>query len=85
MMPLGFAIRLISGMMTLAATPPNMVVNSELMRHDIQGSASSASPHGGPHSGMGILYMLVMRTSLVREGEEGKVPDGTQHHADPHP
>ncbi|MCL7667109.1 SLC13 family permease, partial [Klebsiella pneumoniae] len=31
MMPLSFA-GLISGMMTLVATPPNLVVNSELLR-----------------------------------------------------
>lgn len=34
MMPLSFA-GLISGMMTLVATPPNMVVNSELLRNDL--------------------------------------------------
>lgn len=72
MMPLGFA-GLISGMMTLVATPPNMVVNSELMRHDIQGFGFFGfTPMGVMILGMGILYMLLMRTSLVREGEEGK-------------
>ncbi|GJA32326.1 SLC13 family permease [Aeromonas caviae] len=72
MMPLGFA-GLISGMMTLVATPPNMVVNSELMRHDIQGFGFFGfTPMGVIILGMGILYMLLMRTSLVREGEEGK-------------
>lgn len=34
MMPLGFA-GLISGLMTLVATPPNMVVNSELVREGL--------------------------------------------------
>lgn len=34
MMPLSFA-GLISGMMTLMATPPNMVVNNELLRNDL--------------------------------------------------
>ncbi len=55
MMPLGFA-GLISGMMTLVATPPNMVVNSELMRHDIQGFGffgftpmGGADPRAGGH------------------------------------
>ncbi len=72
MMPLGFA-GLISGMITLVATPPNMVVNSELMRHDIQGFGFFGfTPMGVIILGMGILYMLLMRTSLVREGEEGK-------------
>ena len=42
MMPLSFA-GLISGMMTLVATPPNLVVNSELLREDCTASAFSAS------------------------------------------
>lgn len=72
MMPLGFA-GLISGMMTLVATPPNMVVNSELMRHGIQGfSFFGFTPMGLIILVMGIVYMLLMRGSLVREGEEGK-------------
>ena len=50
-----------------------MVVNSELMRHDIQGFGFFGfTPHGVIILGMGILYMLLMRTSLVREEEEGK-------------
>ncbi len=36
MMPLSFA-GLISGMMTLVATPPNPVVNSELLREGLHG------------------------------------------------
>lgn len=40
MMPLSFA-GLISGMMTLVATPPNLVVNSELQREGLQGLAFS--------------------------------------------
>ncbi|HDX8615210.1 TPA: SLC13 family permease [Aeromonas dhakensis] len=72
MMPLGFA-GLISGMMTLVATPPNMVVNSELMRHDIHGFGFFGfTPMGVIILVMGILYMLLMRTSLVRDEEEGK-------------
>ncbi|WP_429035797.1 SLC13 family permease [Aeromonas media] len=72
MMPLGFA-GLISGMMTLVATPPNMVVNSELMRHDIQGFGFFGfTPMGMLILGLGVLYMLLMRNRLVREGEEGK-------------
>ncbi len=43
MMPLSFAA-LISGMMTLVATAPNLVVNSELERHGVRRvSVSSAS------------------------------------------
>jgi di/tricarboxylate transporter len=72
MMPLGFA-GLISGMMTLVATPPNMVVNSELMRHGIHGFGFFGfTPMGLIILVMGIIYMLLMRGSLVREGEEGK-------------
>ncbi|BBS86223.1 SLC13 family permease [Aeromonas media] len=72
MMPLGFA-GLISGMMTLVATPPNMVVNSELMRHDIQGFGFFGfTPMGVLILGLGVIYMLLMRHRLVREGEEGK-------------
>ncbi|TFF73609.1 SLC13 family permease [Aeromonas taiwanensis] len=72
MMPLGFA-GLISGMMTLVATPPNMVVNSELMRHDIHGFGFfSFTPMGVIILVMGSLYILLMRTSLVRDEEEGK-------------
>ena len=72
MMPLGFA-GLISGMMTLVATPPNMVVNSELMRHGIQGFGFFGfTPMGVLILGLGVIYMLLMRHRLVREGEEGK-------------
>ena len=72
MMPLGFA-GLISGMMTLVATPPNMVVNSELMRHDIQGfGLFGFTPMGVLVLGLGVIYMLLMRNRLVREGDEGK-------------
>ncbi|MDM5092442.1 SLC13 family permease [Aeromonas rivipollensis] len=72
MMPLGFA-GLISGMMTLVATPPNMVVNSELMRHGIHGFGFFGfTPMGVLILGLGVIYMLLMRNRLVREGEEGK-------------
>ena len=42
MMPLSFA-GLISGMMTPVATPPNPVVNSELLREGLHGFSFSAS------------------------------------------
>ena len=46
MMPLSFA-GLISGMMTLVATPPNLVVNSELLREGYHGfSFFSVTPIG---------------------------------------
>ncbi|MGY3866453.1 SLC13 family permease [Aeromonas bivalvium] len=71
MMPLGFA-GLISGMMTLVATPPNMVVNSELVRHGIPGFGFfSFSPMGLLILLLGIAYMLLMRGSLARDVQAG--------------
>ncbi|EOT8832499.1 SLC13 family permease [Escherichia fergusonii] len=61
MMPLSFA-GLISGMMTLVATPPNLVINSELLREGFHGfSFFSVTPIGLVVLVFGILYMLVMR------------------------
>ena len=67
MMPLSFA-GLISGMMTLVATPPNLVVNSELLREGLQGfSFFSVTPIG--------LVMLVMRF-MLKGDESEQVRDG---------
>lgn len=64
MMPLSFA-GLISGMMTLVATPPNLVVNSELLREGLHGfSFFSMTPLGVVVLALGIVYMLVMRFML---------------------
>ncbi|MCC8380530.1 SLC13 family permease [Xenorhabdus sp. PB30.3] len=64
MMPLGFA-GLISGMMTLVATPPNMVVNSELVREGLQGFGFfSITPIGILVLLAGIIYMLFVRRWL---------------------
>ncbi len=73
MMPLSFA-GLISGMMTLVATPPNLVVNSELVREGLQGfSFFSVTPIGLVVLLLGIGYMLIMRFALKGEkNEEGK-------------
>ena len=64
MMPLSFAA-LISGMLTLVATAPNLVVNAELVR---QGEAGfhffSVTPFGLPVLVLGILYMLFARRWL---------------------
>ena len=61
MMPLSFAA-LISGMMTLVATPPNMVVNSELVRDGVRGFGFFAvTPVGIIVLALGIGYMLVAR------------------------
>src|SRR5262245_26480070 len=64
MMPLSVAA-LISGMITLVATAPNLVVNSELVRHGERGfHFFSFTPFGLPILGLGILYMLVARRWL---------------------
>lgn len=68
MMPLSFA-GLISGMMTLVATPPNMVVNSELLREGLEGFAFfSVTPLGLVILGCGIVYMLLVRFMLKATG-----------------
>lgn len=73
MMPLSFA-GLISGMMTLVATPPNLVVNSELLREGLHGfSFFSVTPLGVVVLALGIVYMLVMRFMLKGDtpGQQG--------------
>ncbi|MEK9497437.1 SLC13 family permease [Photorhabdus sp. P32] len=61
MMPLSFA-GLISGMMTLVATPPNMVINSELIREGLSGfKFFSITPIGVLILFAGIGYMLIAR------------------------
>ncbi len=64
MMPMSFAA-LISGMMTLVATAPNLVVNAELMR---QGEAGfgffTITPFGVAVLVLGTAYMLVARRWL---------------------
>ena len=70
MMPLSFA-GLISGMMTLVATPPNLVVNSELLREGLHGfSFFSVTPIGLVVLIMGIVYMLAVRFMLKTENGE---------------
>lgn len=64
MMPLSFAA-LISGMMTLVATAPNLVVSSELVRQGEEGFGFfTITPFGIPVLILGILYMLVVRRWL---------------------
>jgi di/tricarboxylate transporter len=71
MMPLSVAA-LISGMMTLVATAPNLVVNSELVRHLEERGETGArgfhffsfTPFGLPVLAMGIAYMLFARRWL---------------------
>ena len=75
MMPLSVAA-LISGMMTLVATAPNLVVNSELERHDVPGfHFFSFTPFGLPILVLGILYMTFARRWLPETGRETKAAD----------
>jgi di/tricarboxylate transporter len=76
MMPLSFAA-LISGMTTLIATAPNLVVNSELVRHLEESGHENQSgfhffsftPFGIPILVLGIVYMLFARRWLADSGE----------------
>lgn len=64
LMPLS-AAALISGMMTLVATTPNLVVNSELTRQGFKGfEFFSFTPFGVPILVLGIGYMLFARRWL---------------------
>jgi di/tricarboxylate transporter len=82
MMPLSFAA-LISGMTTLVATAPNLVVNSALVHHlDPDGTKGvtgfhffSFTPFGVPVLVLGILYMLFARHWLpARNDREAGAP-----------
>jgi len=60
MMPLSFAA-LHSGMLTLIATAPNLVVNSELVRRGHEGfHLFGITPFGLPLLAVGIAYVLVV-------------------------
>jgi di/tricarboxylate transporter len=64
MMPISMAA-LISGMMTLVATAPNLVVNSEMVRQGVTGfNFFSFTPFGAPILVLGIAYMLIARRWL---------------------
>ena len=71
MMPLSVAA-LISGMMTLVATAPNLVINAEIVR---QGYASFSffdfTPLGIPVLIVATLYMLVARRWLIDKTSTG--------------
>lgn len=70
MMPLSFAA-LISGMMTLIATAPNLVVNSELVRHGHAGFAFfSFTPFGAPVLVLAIFYMKFASRWLAASDDE---------------
>lgn len=69
MMPLSFAA-LISGMMTLVATAPNLVVNSELIRHGATGfQFFSFTPFGAAILVLGVVYMVFARRWLRTDGD----------------
>lgn len=63
MMPLSFA-GLISGMMTLVATPPNWWLTVNCCVKACTGSTFSVTPLGIVVLALGIVYMLVMRFML---------------------
>lgn len=71
MMPLAFA-GLISGMLTLVATAPNLVVHAELKRAGLEGFGFfSMTPVGLAVLVLGIAYMLLVRRWLTPRGDDG--------------
>lgn len=65
MMPMSVAA-LISGMMTLVATPPNLIVNGELVRRGFEGfQFFSFAPFGIPLLACAVGYMLLARRWLA--------------------
>ena len=75
LMPLSVA-GLISGMLTLVATPPNMVVHSELVRSGLEGFGFfSFTPIGLVVLLLGIGYMLIARRWLGNDtARNGQAP-----------
>ncbi|VXC99151.1 putative transporter [Pseudomonas sp. 8Z] len=74
MMPLAFA-GLISGMLTLVATPPNLVVHAELRRAGLDGFNFFAfTPIGLSILALGVGYMLLARRWLVRRDAANAEP-----------
>jgi len=64
MLPLAFAA-LISGMMTLVATTPNLIINAELVRQGHAGFHFFAiTPIGLAVLGLGVAYMLLVNRFL---------------------
>lgn len=74
MMPLSMAA-LTSGMMSLIATAPNLVVNGEMTRSGLEGfHFFSFTPFGAGVLVMGVAYMLVARRWLPGEGAADVAP-----------
>lgn len=81
MMPLSFA-GLISGMMTLVATPPNLVVSSQLEQSGLEPfNFFSFTPVGLIILVIGIIYMLFARRILAKKAEKpiDKAKQGRRH------
>jgi di/tricarboxylate transporter len=76
MMPVSFAA-LISGMLTLVATAPNLVVNAELMRQGAEGfHFFSITPLGLTVLVMGLVYMKFARKWIPeRENDGSALPE----------
>lgn len=80
MMPLGFS-GLISGMMTLVATAPNLVVNAELARLKLpQFKFFSITPIGITILILGILYMLILSRWFGKNNKPNPLSDGSKKH-----
>lgn len=83
MMPLSVA-GLISGMMTLIATPPNLVAHSELVKAGFDGfNFFSFTPIGVIVLVLGIGYMLLARRWLdngEKNNVQGKMPNFSMSH-----
>jgi di/tricarboxylate transporter len=74
MMPLSVA-GLLSGMMTLVGTPPNLVVNGELVRRGFEGfHFFSFTPFGIVILGLAIGYMLLTRSWLAPRADMATRP-----------
>lgn len=72
MMPLAFA-GLISGMLTLVATPPNLIVHAELKRAGLDGFGFfTPTLIGLPVLVLGIGYMLLSRRWLQRDRDDNR-------------
>jgi di/tricarboxylate transporter len=70
MMPMAYAA-LISGMLTLVATSPNLVINYELIRHGADGfNFFSFTPFGLPILFLSIAYMHLARRWLRAEAAD---------------
>ncbi|MGP1346756.1 MAG: SLC13 family permease [Phycisphaerales bacterium] len=77
MMPLSMAA-LISGMITLVATAPNLVISSELQRQGFEGFGFFAiTPFGVPVLILAIVYMLLVRGWLPGAKKDSSASDAT--------